>query len=212
MNTDVTKIIKQELAAGKTAPEIRVVLLEYGENLDDHYDTYFALQKDNESNAKANVQTQKTQFDSFGGPDTIPVVRGEGGIGFIGLLVRLVIVLSVLGLFVFIALGESDALLRFVGLGDSAAMDAHLSAEDISHRTTLQGMSYSAQLYKNKILDYGGLCRSIGIDASVYRCTENRTDYAIETRLSTGEFYCVDSSGFEGVTTWAYGSELRCAP
>ena len=81
---------------------------------------------------------------------------------------------------------------------------------DIARESQLRTFQIAAEVYKSKLLDYGGLCESIGIDAEVYSCTENTEAYAIEAPLSNDRYFCVDNTGFAGITSASHGSKKAC--
>ena len=89
--------------------------------------------------------------------------------------------------------------------------DSELSAEDVVTQANLASMQRSANRYRSRMLDYGGVCRSIGIDRAKYTCTESRDAYAIEGQLSDGRYYCVDSTGFAGVQARSRDGNTACA-
>lgn len=94
--------------------------------------------------------------------------------------------------------------------GDFTVSHSTQSPVDIDRESNLRTMQISAQAYRGKLLDYGGLCRSIGVDNKTYHCTENTETYAIEAQLSDGSYFCVDSTGFAGVRYTSYGKVPQC--
>lgn len=81
---------------------------------------------------------------------------------------------------------------------------------DIARESQLRTFQVAAEVYKSKLLDYGGLCSSIGLDAEVYNCIENTESYAIEAQISNDSFFCIDATGFAGVTNVSHGGRSVC--
>lgn len=84
------------------------------------------------------------------------------------------------------------------------------SPVDIARESQLRTLQIAADVYQSKLLDYRGLCSSIGIDPEVYNCTEDTDSFAIEAALSNGKYFCVDDTGFAGVVDISHGGKSVC--
>lgn len=82
---------------------------------------------------------------------------------------------------------------------------------DIARESQLRTMQLAAEAYRAKLLDYVGVCKSIGVDHETYNCVERGEVYAIEAPLSDGTFFCVDSTGFAGINSISQGNSGKCS-
>lgn len=80
---------------------------------------------------------------------------------------------------------------------------------DTGIQANAERLRASAQLYYSRLFFYDGVCADIGVSRQ-FQCNESTTAYAIEAKLSTGKYYCVDSQGFSGVVPWSIGSHTKC--
>ena len=98
---------------------------------------------------------------------------------------------------------------KLFGVEDVSEIEG-LGPVDLAHETQMKSLQFSAKSYKNKLTDYEGLCESIGIDREVYSCSENIEQYVIDVPLSNGTYFCVDDTGFIGVTNTPHGDSFSC--
>lgn len=82
---------------------------------------------------------------------------------------------------------------------------------DMARESQLRTMQLAAEAYRAKLLDYVGVCNSIGVDHETYNCVERTEVYAIEASLSDSTFFCVDSTGFAGITLISQGNSGKCS-
>lgn len=206
MNADVRASIKLMVEEGKSRAEVRSALMEMGYRLEDHYDAYYGVldelgQKEDVFAAHRNLEdadyhpTPKFQTDV--------VLKG------MNLLAKTILVIIVLVLVIVIATGNWRTLLSWVGIESDKVFDG-MTVEDIAHIEALESYAWSANTYRNRLLDYGGMCTSIGIDQNLYTCNANAEAFVIETKLSTSDFYCVDHTGFSGHTMFSRAASLAC--
>lgn len=66
--------------------------------------------------------------------------------------------------------------------------------------TQFQQYRGSADVYRNRLLDYAGMCDDIGLPPNV-ACQANDMQYRISQPLPDGTYYCTDQAGFKGVVT-----------
>lgn len=81
---------------------------------------------------------------------------------------------------------------------------------DLARESQLRTLQIAAEAYHSKLLDYGGVCKSIGVNPEKQNCVENTETYAIDEQLSGGSYFCVDSSGFAGMTSTSHGGSGVC--
>ena len=85
--------------------------------------------------------------------------------------------------------------------------DSYISDEiTITEITRLQA---AAKVYYSRTRSYDGVCSDIGVSADMV-CNAGSEQYAIETALENGTFYCIDSSGFKGIQTFSKNNEMSC--
>lgn len=86
-----------------------------------------------------------------------------------------------------------------------------LTPTDVTHAAQLRSFQISADAYKKRLLEYTGMCGSIGIDRSVFSCQESSGWYVIEVPLSYSDtYYCVDSNGFANVVAQSRAKYSSC--
>lgn len=85
-----------------------------------------------------------------------------------------------------------------------------LGAADIKIETDLRRFQLSAERYKSTLLDYGGLCESIGINKDAYSCIDDVETYTIEAILSNDQYFCVDNTGYAGIVPESRGGKGTC--
>ncbi len=88
-------------------------------------------------------------------------------------------------------------------------LNSNLSTEEAESKAVLLRLKASAELYHSRVGFYTGLCGDIGVPGK-FSCTESDDAYAIETTLSSGSYYCLDSSGFIGKTRLSKGLGTKC--
>jgi len=84
-----------------------------------------------------------------------------------------------------------------------------LAINDTQLRANLIRMQASAETYYSRLQFYDGMCSDIGIPPN-FTCNETTDSFAIETRLSTGRYLCVDNSGFLGEIPRSKGGAVSC--
>lgn len=82
-----------------------------------------------------------------------------------------------------------------------------LSVND--EQAELKRMQVSAQLYRYRLTSYDGVCKDVGA-VGKFTCNETSEAYAIQARLESGKYYCVDSTEFAGELYISVGSGTRC--
>lgn len=103
-----------------------------------------------------------------------------------------IFIVSLVGVFIWWLLGrESDV--------DSVALRVHMLR-----------MQASTETYYARLQFYDGVCSDIGVNKD-FKCNESTNAFAIETRLSSGRFLCLDSTGFLGEISRSKGEAVSCA-
>lgn len=85
---------------------------------------------------------------------------------------------------------------------DKAAVDTKRMAE-------IARMQGTADTYFARVQYFDGVCDVIGADRS-HVCNESEKAYAIEIRLTSGTYYCADSTGFRGEIAESKGTHTSC--
>lgn len=80
---------------------------------------------------------------------------------------------------------------------------------DVSKEAQISRLEKSAQSYHSKLFFYTGVCSDIGVPDG-FSCKESDDTFVVETKLSDGDFYCADSTGFIGRTEVSHGGNISC--
>jgi hypothetical protein len=202
------EIITEMLKEGHRAVAIKSELTARGLDTKDFYDEYYKIIDDLGIKETNHISGPSDYAEAY----EVSKARKAGHhLDWLNSLVKVVLILAVVGVVVWLIITGSWRMFlgeKIVGNGDS---QSGLSATDIKYEVTLKKTAQTARIYKNKILDYGGLCKSIGLE-DIYRCAENRDNYAIEVRLSNGYYYCIDGTGFDGIAKASFGKGFQCLP
>lgn len=83
-----------------------------------------------------------------------------------------------------------------------AVTDQRIAAE-------LTRLQAAAQVYRQRMHSYDGVCRDIGVRTG-YECTETTEAYAVTAQRLNGDFYCVDSTGHFGAQLSPVRPNARC--
>ena len=75
--------------------------------------------------------------------------------------------------------------------------DKESEVTDAQLRGNMIRLQASAETYYARMASYDGVCSDIGVPAN-FSCNEGPEGFAIETRLSSGLYLCVDKKGFVG--------------
>lgn len=81
--------------------------------------------------------------------------------------------------------------------------------KDTSYEANTLRLQTSAFAYNRRLMEYTGVCSDIGVPEQ-YVCKENISQFVIYTQLSTGLFYCTDSSGFIGEVSAVSTESISC--
>ena len=101
------------------------------------------------------------------------------------------------------------AVIAIVAIAGWYFLSHNVDTSGVEQRAQFERLSASAQLYYNRLGFYDGVCADVGLGANL-RCSDSNSAYAIETTLSAGRFYCLDSTGFMGTTLISKGSGTVC--
>lgn len=208
MDPQARTLIKTLIKAGKQQDEIRLELISQGFGSEGLQETYTELASELGVTPPApqppapepeiTPRPKRIQVDTKHTPASTTAGASAPSSNLVLNIIKILglfLVLGALG----VVLSQYRTEIKTMFLGSD--VDNGMSAEDIVHTTQLSTMQLAAGRYKNQLLDYGGVCESIGIDARVYTCRENSDAYMIAAPLSGGGVYCVDSTGFAGVVT-----------
>lgn len=80
---------------------------------------------------------------------------------------------------------------------------------DAAVQANAERLKASAQVYYSRLQFYEGVCKDIGLPRN-FSCAESESAYALSGRLTSGKYYCVDSSGFDGVVPWPVRDQPTC--
>lgn len=82
--------------------------------------------------------------------------------------------------------------------------------QDSQLRAMMSNLRAGSELYYDSHMGYTDICKASGTAFSKtlngikekvgndYKCYDGSKDYAVSVKLTSGEFYCVDSTGFTG--------------
>lgn len=87
--------------------------------------------------------------------------------------------------------------------------DIATESEDAKRKALITRVQSSAFAYYSRLQFYDGVCSDIGITEEM-NCSTAEDQFAIEIPLTTGEYYCADSTGFREVTGWSKGDAVEC--
>lgn len=85
--------------------------------------------------------------------------------------------------------------------------------QDTQLRAMVSNLRAGSELYYDSHMGYANICKASGTafsktlneikakDGSDFKCYDGSNDYAVSVKLTSGEFYCVDSTGFTGKTS-----------
>lgn len=215
MNEDARTLMRQLLEEGNPRESVHNELISQGYDTDGFEEEYAAIANELNievgSTSAKQVSADPTQAALGVGPDAYRVYKRPLGVGrmlrdALKLLAGVLVIAAA-----FILLSGYGTQLKNALFGESSGEFSDMTAQDLSHQANMRAFQASAETYKRRLLDYSGMCSDIGINREVYRCNENTESYAIEVPLSTGEYYCVDSSGFAGVTENSVRGSTSCA-
>jgi hypothetical protein len=88
-------------------------------------------------------------------------------------------------------------------------LNTNLDTSQAENVVKFSRMEAAAKVYYGRLNYYSGVCDDIGVPAS-FSCTDSETAYAVESKLDSGWFYCIDSSGFNGEMPYSKGSGTAC--
>lgn len=88
---------------------------------------------------------------------------------------------------------------------EDSAVDSPLKQIDIDKKNTILGLRVKGELFYDKMMSYKGFCSSKTDGAytsaitlpkgSIYKCNDTATAWASWIKLSTNDYFCVDSNG-----------------
>jgi len=84
-----------------------------------------------------------------------------------------------------------------------------LTFNDFLLQSNVKGTEASARIWGSTMGSYDGVCSDIAVVDPVV-CQESGTSYVIYAPLSNGTYYCLDSSGFNGVIESTSGVQESC--
>ena len=85
--------------------------------------------------------------------------------------------------------------------------------QDAQLRAMVSNLRAGSELYYDSHMGYTDICKASGTvfsktlneikvkAGSDFKCYDGSKDYAVSVKLTSGEFYCVDSTGFTGKTS-----------
>ncbi|MFT5037137.1 MAG: hypothetical protein ACI9VM_000712 [Candidatus Azotimanducaceae bacterium] len=211
MNEEAKTLVTKLISEGKNRDDVHRSMISFGYGTDGLEEEYLKIQKDLGLEEPTPEQAASHAAPTYSSvpkddEDELRPRQSHGVSKFVKLIVGVVIIVLAIAL-----LSGYGSTLKSMLLSNQAGdIQEGLTPADLQHKTTLDGLQLSANRYKSTLLDYGGVCDSIGIDAGIYRCVENIDQYAIETALSNNSYYCVDSSGFSNYVSESYEDTLSC--
>ena len=216
MKDERYELIKKALQEGKRRDDVRRELITNGFSTEGFEAQYQTAMKE----LGIEESTSTTSEPAFKLADRIlsekaivrTITQTPSSKKWIRMLIEVVLLLVVIML--------AAGLFRLYGVYQSkSAADKHNSEEgqplnefsfaDSITKAQMTTLQISAEQYKRKLFDYGGLCISIGIPDDVF-CSENIKEYAMESLLSSGLFYCIDSTEFSGITQSSKRDAFSC--
>ncbi len=98
-----------------------------------------------------------------------------------------------------------------VGVGFLAwfLLNTEVDTADQQAKAHLLRLQASAKAYHGRLGFYDGLCRDVGLPAG-FACAADANSYAIETRMTSGRYLCLDSRGHLGEREDSKGSATAC--
>jgi len=108
-------------------------------------------------------------------------------------------------LFLVVLSGIIFGILFFAGEGSLLGQGA-----DAERKTQLGRLQASAATYHSRLRYFDGVCSDIGVPDN-FVCNDTEDAYAVSISLTKGGFYCADSTGFRGETTYPIENSVRCA-
>lgn len=211
MNDPRKECIAKALKEGKFHQDVRMELISNGFDTKNFDELYIAVQ-----NELGIVEPQiETRAEA-------PYITGERDIKETAAqpmshrrrmtknLVKIGVGVFVLTVVAIIAAGYMDFAIAKAAELFGISPEERVPTADIARQTQIFTLQKSAELYRNKMTDYIGVCESIGIDVDVFSCNDSNDAYAIETELSSGDYYCVDSTPFSGVVFSSIGTATVC--
>lgn len=112
-------------------------------------------------------------------------------------LIELLVVIAIIGILAAVVLGSLN--------------DARDNANDASAKTSINNIRNTAEIYYSEnSFSYDDVCDTTEVDRledaaegqtnNTPNCHDDEESYAVDVELRTGNFFCVDSSGFSGET------------
>lgn len=123
-------------------------------------------------------------------------------------LIELLVVIAIIGILAAVVLASLN--------------DARDGGANASAQTTMSNLRNQAEIYYNgNSFSYAGVCADPDVagllDAATSTlgttgqdCDDSATEYAAEVQLRGGDFFCVDSSGFSGITADKADAATQC--
>jgi len=213
MEQEARALIKRLLEEGERYDDVRRAIISHGYSTDGFEDVYSELQQELGIHEPPPTSTTEERVpNNMMGEDakhySSPSIRIDDTSQLVPNIIKIATGILVMVVAVIVLSGKGgDLRERFFG---EAQNGSELSAGDVVKKGNLVSYQTSSQIYRDRILDYQGLCQSIGINRAVYNCVENSDAYAIEAPLSDGRFYCIDSTDFSGITETSIGSRASC--
>jgi len=212
MDKEARAFVKKLLEEGQRYDDVRRALISHGHSTEGFEEEYPEIQKELGIKEPPPSKPEPHHTHDFNAPtsaDTkasVPKRKSK----VLSNITKLVVGVLIIAAAVIMLSGYGTTLKNKVFNSGLANLDDGLTATDLAHETTLRGMQASAELYRSKLTDYGGVCESIGLDTEAYHCLENTEAYAIEVVLSNDSYYCIDSTGFVGVTSQSFEATPSC--
>ena len=82
-------------------------------------------------------------------------------------------------------------------------------AEQIQKTAELKRYHATANVYRGRVASFDGVCQGLLLSDD-FTCHNTDEAYALETRLSTGEYLCIDTDGEVGMSFFSKESETAC--
>lgn len=208
-NQSPQDIIRQMLKEGHRAQGIKAAFIEKGISTEGFYDVYYKI-LDELGMKETNLSSSAADYAAA--HEVGQARKAQKSFVWVELVIKGLITIALIGFIFWVVFTGAWRVLLGQAIPGSEQREEGLTATDLAREANVRKTTQTAQIYKNKILDYSGLCGSIGLNEEVYNCVENKQDYAIETKLSNGRYYCADSAGFSGAIGRSIGTRASCLP